>query len=116
MGRVSSLDMSEQISLEEYNPIELIKIKFLELKDSPIGKYFFLYFLHLNGILTYKEEKDQCVYSKGETIFIVPLPIIDTAEKYRELERVHRNLEKFFVYLKARVQDFEKLEIQLLDI
>ncbi len=108
--------MSEANYFEEYSPIELIKIKFIELKDSPIGKYFFLYFLHLNGSLTYKEENNQCVYSNGEDVFIVPLPVIDSEEKYRELERVHKNLEKFSVYLKNKVENFDKFEIKLLDI
>lgn len=100
---------------ENFDPIELIKLKFIELKDSSIGKYFFLYFLYLNGVLDYKEEKDQCIYSKDETVFTVPLPIIDSEEKYRELERVHKNLERFFASLKSKVGEVEKLQITLID-
>ena len=108
--------MNDANYLDEYDPVELIKIKFIELKDSPIGKYFFLYFLHLSGMLNYKEDQDQCTYSKDDTIFTVPLPVIDSEEKYIELQRVHKNLEKFFTFLKTKIEDFETIEIQLIDI
>lgn len=101
---------------ENFEPLELIKLKFLELKDSMIGKYFFLYFLHLNGMLNYKEQDKICTFSNNEVSFSVPLPIIDSEEKYRELERVHKNLEKFSSYLKTKVNEFENIEIKLIDI
>lgn len=101
---------------ENFDHIELIKLKYLELKDSMIGKYFFLYFLHLNGILDYKEQNSQCIFSNKDTTFEVPLPIIDSDEKYRELERVHKNLEKFSLFLKSKAHEFKNLEINLIDI
>lgn len=101
---------------EELEPIELIKLKFIELKNSMIGKYFFLYFLHLNGILDYKEQGTECVFSNNNDVFNIPLPIIDSEEKYRELDRIHKNLEKFFAYLKSRVNELESIEIKLLDL
>ncbi|MFN8575480.1 MAG: hypothetical protein U0354_01360 [Candidatus Sericytochromatia bacterium] len=101
---------------EDFDPIELIKLKFIELKDSQIGKYFFLYFLHLAGVLDYKEKDGDCTFSNSDNIFNVSLPVVDSEETYRELERVHKNLEKFFSYLKSQVEKLESLKINLLDI
>jgi hypothetical protein len=91
--------------MKEFNPESLpdvLQAKYLELKDSLIGKYFFLYFLHLMEYLEYKEENGNSVFFDSENTFVVPLPFIDSHEKYLELERINRNLEKFSILLKKR--------------
>lgn len=91
--------------MKEFNPESLpdvLQAKYLELKDSSIGKYFFLYFLHLMEYLEYKEENGNSVFFDSENTFIVPLPSIDSSEKFSELERINKNLEKFSILLKKR--------------
>lgn len=91
--------------MKEFNSESLpdvLQAKYLELKDSSIGKYFFLYFLHLMEYLEYKEENGNSVFFDSENTFVAPLPFIDSHEKYLELERINRNLEKFSILLKKR--------------
>ena len=114
MGRINSM-IDESTSVNQYSPSELIKHKFMELKDNPMSKYFFLYFLHLMDLLDYQETSGQCIYSRGETIFEVPLPVIDSREKYLELESLHKNLEKFFNFLKKQNVDSEVMDFNLLE-
>ncbi|MBC7473570.1 MAG: hypothetical protein H7263_04710 [Candidatus Sericytochromatia bacterium] len=110
--------MMSQKPISEYSISELVQAKFLELRDNKMSKYFFLYFLHLMGFLDYSEEKNVCTYSKDNTIFKVEMPVIDSHEKYSELERLHKNLEKFFNTLKKNYEselNYEAMEIHLLD-
>ena len=83
MGRVDNI-MNEEKFSENSLPAELIAAKFIELKDSAISKYFFLYFLNLMGYLTYKEENGEAVFADDNNTFKVPMPIIDSEEKYKE--------------------------------
>lgn len=107
--------MNDEQFSERYAPAELIIAKFNELKDSALGKYFFLYFLHLMGYLTYKEENGESFFTDAQNTFIVPFPVIDSEAKYKELERVHRNLEKFFEFLKKQGPPAESYSLNLLE-
>lgn len=103
--------------MKEFNPdslSDLLQAKYLELKDSPIGKYFFLYFLHLLGSLTYHEKANLAIYTSGNNTFEVPLPIIDSKEQFVELERVHKNLERFFNSLKKKFGELSDRKLELI--
>lgn len=96
--------------MKEFNPdslTDLLKAKYLEIKDSQIGKYFFMYFLHLMGFLGYEEKDTIAIYSDKKDIFKVDLPIIDSKEKFDELERIHKNLEKFSKLIKKKFKEQE---------
>lgn len=80
----------EHLSIEEF-----LKLKYLEYKDNETSKYFFLYFLHLLGFFDYEEKDGKAEFSNIETSIEVPLPIIDSDEKFNEMESVHRSLEMF---------------------
>jgi hypothetical protein len=107
--------MNEQPLKQNYSPAELIQAKFLELKDFSSGKYFFLYFLHLMGYLTYEEANGESVFSDNKNTFKVPLPMIDSEAQYRELEKVHLSLENFFEFLKNQEPSAESFELKLLE-
>src|SRR5688572_18325571 len=94
--------MNEEKFEEKNSPAELIQAKYLEIKDNAYGKYFFLYFLHLMGYLTYVEENSISIFSDKNNTFKVPLPLIDSEAQYQELEKVHQTLENFFEFLKKQ--------------
>jgi hypothetical protein len=116
MGRVDNI-MNEKQYNEGPAPADIITAKFDEFKDSSLGKYFFLYFLHLLGHLSYREENGESVFSDKQNTVKVPVPVIDSEAKYKELENINNDLEKFFEFLKQQAASpaTESYSLNLLD-
>jgi hypothetical protein len=103
------------MSEDNFSAASLLEAKYRELKDSPFSKYFFLYFLHLLGHFNYSEENGESVFTAESKTLRVPLPVIDSAEKYKEMENIHNNLASFFEFLKQQGEPVEAFQLNLLE-
>lgn len=103
------------MSENEVNISKFLAKKYLELNGSEIGKYFFLYFLHLSGKLAYHEENGTGIFRTADKEYRAMVPVIDTEEKYREMAWVHRKLER----ISEKLKDFNDLpasDLNLLEL
>ena len=85
--------------------ISQLSQNFGENKQNPLSRYFYLYFLHLLGKLNYREEDGMAVFFAQDYHFSVPLPIIDSEENYREIEKTNSDLQTLFSDLKEKMAE-----------